>query len=227
VDRVFKPLLERGNPRPIVEKTRGDKEMKEIYASGDSETTKDVQTAQAERRSFVLDDDEILRLARWAIAIEAHYERPMDIEWAKDGRTGDLLIVQARPETVQSQKEAGVLKTYRLKEKSERLLTGLAIGQAVAAGEASVIGDVDDMDLFPDGAILVTGMADPDWVPIMKRAAGIVTDHGGRTSHAAIVSRELGIPDIVGTGEATEILQDGQGITISCAEGDCAIERPQ
>ena len=218
--RVFKPLLERENLRPIVEKTRGDKEMKEIYASGGSETTKDVQTTQAERRSFVLDDDEILRLARWAIAIETHYERPMDIEWAKDGRTGDLFIVQARPETVQSQKKAGVLKTYRLKEKSERLLTGLAIGQAVAAGEASVIGDVDDMDLFADGAILVTGMTDPDWVPIMKRAAGIVTDHGGRTSHAAIVSRELGIPAIVGTGEATEILQDGQEITISCAEGD-------
>jgi len=218
--RVFKPLLERENLRPIVEKTRGDKEMKEIYASGGSETTKDVQTTQAERRSFVLDDDEILRLARWAIAIETHYERPMDIEWAKDGRTGDLFIVQARPETVQSQKKAGVLKTYRLKEKSERLLTGLAIGQAVAAGEASVIGDVDDMDLFADGAILVTGMTDPDWVPIMKRAAGIVTDHGGRTSHAAIVSRELGIPAIVGTGEATEILQDGQEITICCAEGD-------
>jgi len=218
--RVFKPLLERENLRPIVEKTRGDKEMKEIYASGGSETTKDVQTTQAERRSFVLDDDEILRLARWAIAIETHYERPMDIEWAKDGRTGDLFIVQARPETVQSQKEAGVLKTYRLKQKSERLLTGLAIGQAVAAGEACVIGDVDDMDLFADGAILVTGMTDPDWVPIMKRAAGIVTDHGGRTSHAAIVSRELGIPAIVGTGEATEILQDGQEITISCAEGD-------
>jgi len=218
--RVFKPLLERENLRPIVEKTRGDKEMKEIYASGGSETTKDVQSTQAERRSFVLDDDEILRLARWAIAIETHYERPMDIEWAKDGRTGDLFIVQARPETVQSQKEAGVLKTYRLKQKSERLLTGLAIGQAVAAGEACVIGDVDDMDLFADGAILVTGMTDPDWVPIMKRAAGIVTDHGGRTSHAAIVSRELGIPAIVGTGEATEILQDGQEITISCAEGD-------
>ncbi len=218
--RVFKPLLERENLRPIVEKTRGDKEMKEIYASGGSETTKNVQTTQAERRSFVLDDEEILWLARWAVAIEDHYERPMDIEWAKDGRSDDLFIVQARPETVQSQKEASLLKTYRLKERSEKLLTGLAVGQAVAAGETCVIADVEEMDRFEDDAILVTGMTDPDWVPIMKRAAGIVTDHGGRTSHAAIVSRELGIPAIVGTGEATEVLQDGQDITISCAEGD-------
>ena len=218
--RAFKPLLGQENQRPIIEKTVGDKEMKEIYASGGSETTKSVHTTQAERRSFVLDDDEILRLARWAVIIEQHYERPMDIEWAKDGQSGALFIVQARPETVQSQKEASLLKTYRLKEKSHRLLTGLAIGQAVAAGEACVIKDVDEMDRFAEDAILVTGMTDPDWVPIMKQAAGIVTDHGGRTSHAAIVSRELGIPAIVGTGEATETLQDGQEITISCAEGD-------
>ena len=218
--RVFKPLLGRQELRPIVEKSLGAKEKKEIYATGGSETTKDVQTTQAERRSFVLDDDEILRLARWAVTIEDHYERPMDIEWAKDGQSGDLFIVQARPETVQSQKEASLLKTYRLKEKGERLLTGLAIGQAVAAGEACVIEDVEEMERFADDAILVTGMTDPDWVPIMKRAAGIVTDHGGRTSHAAIVSRELGIPAIVGAGEATHALNDGQEITISCAEGD-------
>jgi len=218
--RVFKPLLGREGLRPIIEKTLGDKEKKEIYASGGSETTKDVQTTQAERRSFVLDDDEILRLARWAATIEDHYERPMDIEWAKDGQSGDLFIVQARPETVQSQKEASLLKTYRLKEKGERLLTGLAIGQAVAAGEACVIEDVEEMERFADDAILVTGMTDPDWVPIMKRAAGIVTDHGGRTSHAAIVSRELGIPAIVGAGEATDRLHSGQEITISCTEGD-------
>ena len=216
--RVFKPLLGEEDLIPIIEKTLGEKEAKEIYASGGSETIKRVKTSQAERRSFVLNDEEILQLGRWGAAIEAHYDRPMDIEWAKDGALDELFIVQARPETVQSQKEAGSLKTYTLQEEGEVILEGLAIGEAIANGKACVIESVDNIDQFEEGSILVTGMTDPDWVPIMKQAAGIVTDHGGRTSHAAIVSRELGIPAVVGTGEATEVLETGQAITLSCAE---------
>ena len=150
-----------------------------VYAKGGSKTTRNVDTSSKEQASFVLGDDEILQLARWAKAIEAHYERPMDIEWAKDGEDGDLYIVQARPETVQSQKEAGTLKTYRLKEKGERILLGTAIGEAIAVGKACVIESPDDSDQFEDDGILVTGATDPDWVPIMKKAAGIVTDYGG------------------------------------------------
>jgi pyruvate,water dikinase len=218
--RVFKPVLGTESLRPIIEKSRGDKEQKMVYTTGGSETTKNVDTSRRERQSFVLDDGEILQLGRWAAVIEEHYGMPMDIEWAKDGETGELFIVQARPETVQSQKEAGSLKTYTLKEKGETLVTGLAIGEAIAAGDVCVIKSADEIDRFQDDAILVTGMTDPDWVPIMKQASGIITDYGGRTSHAAIVSRELGIPAIVGTGDATHILEDDQTVTISCAEGD-------
>lgn len=217
---VFKPLLDRPSLKPIIEKALGSKEKKMIYAVGGSETTKNVETTTHERRAFVLNDDEILQLARWAQIIESHYGRPMDIEWAKDGENGALYIVQARPETVQSRREAGSLSTYRLTEKGERLLTGVSIGEAIATGEVCVIKNVSEIDRFTDGSILVTGMTDPDWVPVMRRAAGIVTDYGGRTCHAAIVSRELGVPAIVGTGEATHVLKTGQPITLSCAEGD-------
>jgi pyruvate,water dikinase len=217
---VFKPLLGRNDFRPIIEKNLGAKEKKLVYAVGGSRTTKNLDTAGEERRAFVLKDNEILQLARWAAAIESHYRKPMDIEWAKDGDSGRLFIVQARPETVQSRKQAASLKTYVLKQKGKRLLTGLSIGEAVAAGEVCLIKSAGDIAQFKDGAILVTEMTDPDWVPIMRRARGIVTDHGGRTCHAAIVSRELGIPAIVGTVRATEILKNGQQITISCAEGD-------
>jgi pyruvate,water dikinase len=218
--RVFKPKLDQAELKPIIEKSLGEKEKKMVYTSGGSETTKNVDTSTTERQSFVLADGEILQLGRWAAAIEDYYQKPMDIEWAKDGHSGELFIVQARPETVQSQKEAGSLKTYRLKEEGKVLISGLAIGEAIAAGKACVIKSADEMDLFEDDSILVTGMTDPDWVPIMKRAAGIVTDYGGRTSHAAIVSRELGVPAVVGTEEATELLQDEQEITLSCAEGE-------
>lgn len=218
--RVFKPLLQQSHFNPLIEKTMGSKEKKLVYAQGSSQTTQNVGTSQAEQQSFVLDDEEILQLAQWAVTIESHYQKPMDMEWAKDGETGELFIVQARPETVQSQKQADALKTYKLKQKGEQLLTGLSIGSAIAAGQVCRIKSTDDIDRFQDNAILVTPMTDPDWVPIMKRAAGIVTDQGGRTCHAAIVSRELGIPAIVGTGKATEILQQGQEITISCAEGE-------
>ncbi len=217
---VFKPLIDRAGLMPIIEKSLGSKEKKLIYAMGGTKATKSIDTSKKERSAFVLSDDEILDLARWTVIIEKHYGRPMDIEWAKDGETGELFIVQARPETVQSRKEADVMKTYRLKEKGPRLFSGLSIGDAIAQGEVCLIKSVHDISHFREGAILVTEMTDPDWVPIMKRAAGIVTDQGGRTCHAAIVSRELGIPAIVGTGEATQVLKDGQPVTISCAEGD-------
>jgi pyruvate,water dikinase len=217
---VFKPLLESGRYRPIIEKTLGPKERKMIYAEGGSGRTRIVNTTRRERQSFVLSDDEILELGRWAVIVEKHYGRPMDMEWAKDGDTGELYMVQARPETVQSVKQAGRIKTYRLKQGGKRLLTGAAIGEAIAAGKACVIRSADDIDRFREGAILVTESTDPDWVPVMKKAAGIITDHGGTTSHAAIVSRELGVPAIVGTQSGTELLRDGQEITLSCAEGD-------
>jgi pyruvate, water dikinase len=217
---VFKPLLAQQKLRPIIEKTLGDKTKKLVYSRGGGRTTKNIQTPRDERHAFVLSDEEILQLARWACAIEKHYGKPMDIEWAKDGDSGGLFIVQARPETVHSQRAAGVLKTYRLTGQGEQLLTGLSIGDAIAAGKVCVIRSPDKIDRFEDGSILVTEMTDPDWVPIMSRATGIITDYGGRTSHAAIVSRELGIPAIVGTGEGTDVLRHGQEVTMSCAEGD-------
>lgn len=179
--RVFKPLLDDSDTRPIITKRLGDKAKKMVYTEGSSATTKNVETSQRERRRFVLDDDQILRLARWARAIESYYERPMDIEWAQDGLEDVLYIVQARPETVQSQKEAAQFRHYELKEEGERLVSGLAIGQGIATGPVCIIEDTDEIDRFEQGAILVTGMTDPDWVPIMKQAAGIITDHGGRT----------------------------------------------
>lgn len=217
---VFKPHLSDRSLRPIIEKTLGGKERKIVYAAGGSARTAIVDTDWRERRSFVLSDDEILELGRWAVVVERHYGRPMDMEWAKDGETGELHMVQARPETVQSADRSTVLRTYRLKQKGRRLVSGAAVGRSIAVGEACVIHSVDDIDRFRPGAILVTEMTDPDWVPVMKTAAGIVTDHGGTTSHAAIVSRELGVPAVVGTGQATRILRDRQAITLSCAEGD-------
>ncbi len=217
---VFKPLIGKEGVLPVIGRTLGAKEKKIVYGGGRSATTKTTPTSKKEQGSFSLTDEEVMRLSRWAVAIEEHYDRPMDIEWAKDGESGELFIVQARPETVQSQKQAKALKTYRLKETGDLILTGVSIGQAVAAGKAQIIKDASEIEKFKDDAILVTGMTDPDWEPIMKRAAGIVTDHGGRTSHAAIVSRELGIPAVVGTGEATNTIEDDQEITISCAEGD-------
>ncbi len=217
---VFKPLLNQKLCLPIIEKKCGSKEIKMIYAKGSERPVVNVPTSQAERGSFVLSDEEIIRLGRWACTIEAHYGCPMDIEWARDGDSGDLFIVQARPETVQSRAEAGSIKTYTLTEKGKKLVSGLAIGDAVVNGQVCIILDVKDIADFVEGAVLVTGTTDPDWVPIMKKAAAIVTDHGGRTSHAAIVSRELGLPAIVGTGNATKLLHDRQDVTISCAEGD-------
>jgi pyruvate,water dikinase len=217
---VFKPLLHEKNLAPILEKKLGAKEKKFVYGASGRETTKTIATSEEERESFVLSDEDILKLARWAVAIEEHYHRPMDIEWAKDGETGELFIVQARPETVQSRREADSLKTYSLKQKGKRLLTGLAVGDAIATGTVCKLDSPSEIAKFKDGAILVTKITDPDWMPIMKRAAAIITDHGGRTSHAAIVSREMGLPAIVGTGNATATLESGRDVTVSCAEGD-------
>ncbi len=217
---VFKPLLKNEKLLPIVEKRLGGKAKKMIYARGGDQPVRNVPTSRAERASFVLEDDDIVALACWAVAIEEHYGCPMDMEWAKDGDTGELFIVQARPETVQSRKSDAVLKSYSILEEGNVLAEGMSVGDAVVAGNVCVIDDVADIGQFVDGAILVTGNTDPDWVPIMKRAAGIITDHGGRTSHAAIVSRELGLPAIVGTSNGTQVLHDEQEVTISCAQGD-------
>ena len=217
---VFKSLLGRDDFEPIIHKALGAKARKMIYGEDEDGGSKLVDTPREECAAYVLDDEEVLQLARWAVAIENHYGQPMDMEWAKDGKTGDLYIVQARPETVQSRREAGHLKTFRLKERGERLLSGLAIGDAIAAGKVCRLKSVDEIDRFEAESVLVTEITDPDWVPIMKRAAAIVTDHGGRTSHAAIVSRELGLPAIVGAKDATAKLKDGQEVTVSCAEGE-------
>lgn len=216
---VFKPLLSDPKLSPIIEKKRGGKGLKMIYTNESERPTRNVPTSKAERAAFVLGDQEILTLARWACAIENHYGQPMDIEWAKDGRTDEIFIVQARPETVESRREASAVKTYHVKKTGRKLVSGVSIGEAVAAGAVCVIDSPREADRFVDGAILVTRTTDPDWVPLMRRAAAIVTDHGGRTSHAAIVSRELGLPAIVGAGNATHVLHDEQNVTVSCAEG--------
>jgi len=218
--QVYKPFLDNPSLRPIVAKTLGAKEKKMIYTSEAGRTIRNVPTSKAERGRFVLDDDEVIALARMAKTIEAHYGLPMDMEWARDGGTGELFIVQARPETVQSRMDAGNLKSYSIADHGETLVTGISVGSAITTGKVCLIEDVKDIDQFVEGSVLVTGTTDPDWVPIMKKASAIVTDHGGRTSHAAIVSRELGVPAIVGCGDATHLLHSEQEITVSCAEGD-------
>ncbi|QDG66911.1 phosphoenolpyruvate synthase [Pseudarthrobacter sp. NIBRBAC000502772] len=218
--QVFKPLLSDPRFAPIIEKTIGAKERKMIYRRGSHARTRTIDTTDRERRSLVLSDSEILTLARWAVAVEVHYGRPMDMEWAKDGSSGELFMVQARPETVQARRSASVFRIYHLRGSGPLLVSGAAIGESIAHGAVCVVRDARDIGQFRDGAILVAQMTDPDWVPIMQRAAGIVTDHGGPTSHAAIVSRELGVPAIVGTGNATSVLAEGTSITLSCAGGE-------
>ena len=215
---VFKPTLKKGF-KSIIGKKLGSKEIKMIYTSG-KERVKNIETTEEERNSFVLKDDEILKLAEWAMIIEDHYGKPMDIEWAKDGINGKLYIVQARPETVHSQQSMNVIKTYKLIEKGKILVEGQAVGQMIGQGNVNIIKSADEIEKFRKGEVLVTDMTDPDWEPIMKIAAAIVTNKGGRTCHAAIVSRELGIPCVIGTENATEILKNGQKVTVSCAEGE-------
>ncbi len=217
---VFKPLLPVNGMIPIVEKQCGSKAIKMIYDSASGVPTRSVPTSPTEQRTFVLSDAEILKLARWAIVVENHYGCPMDMEWAKDGETGELFMLQARPETVQSRRSQASFRSYRLKAKGKVLASGIAIGDAVVTGLVCLVDSPDRAEHFPKGAVLVAPTTDPDWLPVMRQASAIVTDHGGRTSHAAIVSRELGLPAIVGAGNVTGVLKDGQNVTISCAEGD-------
>ena len=217
--QVFKPLLSNSALKPIIARKCGAKSIKMIYG-GQEEPTRNVPTSKAERQALVLGDDEILTLARWATTIENHYGCAMDMEWARDGNTGRLYIVQARPETVQSNRQGASFQRYAISNKGKTLVKGLSIGDKIVSGRVCLIESARDIGKFIDGSVLVTSTTDPDWVPIMKRAAAIVTDHGGRTSHAAIVSRELGLPAIVGTGDATHLLHTGQDVTVSCAEGE-------
>lgn len=222
---VFKPTLNQGF-EPILRKRLGTKEFKLIYDIGGGRLTRNIPVPLAERSQFALTDSEILQLSRWACLIEQHYSEkrgrytPMDMEWAKDGLTGDLWIVQARPETVQSQKSTQIQASYRLVEKGPLLVTGRSVGERIGSGNVQVIKDPAQLALFHPGDVLVTDKTDPDWEPTMKKASAIVTNRGGRTCHAAIVSRELGLPAVVGTENATAVLQDGQAVTVSCAEGD-------
>ena len=222
---VFKPTLKQGF-RPILHKISGSKEFKLIYDIGGSKMVKNVPVSLEDRSRFAMTDEEILTLARWGCLIEDHYTTqkgrpcPMDIEWAKDGQTGELFIVQARPETVQSRKNLDVLEVYHLKHRGSVLVQGRSVGERIGQGPVRVIQHVQHLKNFRDGDVLVTDKTDPDWEPIMKKASAIVTNRGGRTCHAAIVSRELGLPAIVGAERATAVLKEGQEVTISCAEGD-------
>lgn len=222
---VFKPTLKKGF-RPILKKTVGSKEFKMIYDVGGGKLVKNIPVSLEERHQLVLSDEEILQLSQWACLIEDHYSRkrgqptPMDMEWAKDGVTGELFIVQARPETVHSQKRRDQLEIYHLKEKGKLLLSGRSVGEKIAHGKVRVIQSAIHLTQLKEGEVLVTDKTDPDWEPIMKKAAAIITNRGGRTCHAAIVSRELGLPAIVGTERATELLKEGDEITVSCAEGE-------
>ncbi|WP_306324727.1 phosphoenolpyruvate synthase [Streptomyces venezuelae] len=217
---VFKPSMKDPVLDPVIDVRIGTKRLKTVYA--DTGLTRTIDTPDNERTQRVLDDAEIRTLADWAAAVEEHYGCPMDLEWAKDGLTGELWIVQARPETVQSrQQHTSTLSRRRLTvTPGQPLVTGIAVGEAIGRGPVVALDAPVDLDRFPRGGVLVTGVTDPDWEPVMKRAAAIVTDHGGRTSHAAIVSRELGVPAVVGTGSGTQVLHDGRPVTVSCAEGE-------
>ncbi len=222
---VFKPTLKEGF-KPVIDKRLGEKATKIIYAQEGLHTIKKVDTPVEDRKKFCISDEEILTLAQWGMVIEDYYSKkagkwkPMDIEWAKDGRTHELFIVQARPESVQSRKDVNILEEYKLSQKGKELAIGKSVGKKIATGPAHIIKDVRDISKFKQGEILVTEMTDPDWVPIMRIASAIVTNRGGRTSHAAIVSRELGIPCIVGTNDATQKIKNGQKITVCCSEGE-------
>ncbi|GGM95863.1 hypothetical protein GCM10007092_06680 [Thermus composti] len=220
---VHKEALKAGY-KALVYKRLGAKELTLVYDPKEGRL-KNRPTPVYLRQRFALEDEEVLRLADWSLKIEAHYSKkrgsptPMDIEWAKDGPTGELFILQARPETVHSQKSP-VLRVYRLRERGEVLAEGLAVGETIATGKARILKDPKEMDRFREGEVLVTETTNPDWEPIMKKAAAIVTERGGRTSHAAIVARELGVPAVVGAVGATRSIPEGEAVTVSCAEGE-------
>lgn len=222
---VFKPTLKEGF-KPILKKTLGSKEFKLIYDTGGEKMTRNVPVDPIDRKRFAIDDEDILKLARWACLIEEHYSEvrghfcPMDIEWAKDGLTDELFIVQARPETIHGGRELKVLKTFHLKEHGQVLATGHSVGERIGHGVARVVESAENLDQVEEGDVLVTDRTDPDWEPIMKKASAIVTNRGGRTCHAAIISRELGVPAIVGAENATTAIPSGSMVTVSCAEGD-------
>lgn len=227
---VFKPTLKSGF-KPLIHKTLGSKEIKMIYDIGGSKLTKNIPVSLPDRVRYCLSDADVLQLAKWAVIIEEHYSKvhgkytPMDIEWAKDGETDQLFIVQARPETVQSQKSNNVLKSYSLdasvaEADKTLLVTGKSVGEMIGSGKACVVKSVHHISRFRSGDVLITDRTDPDWEPIMKQAAAIVTNQGGRTCHAAIIARELGIPAVVGCGNATHLIEDGTQVTVTCASGD-------
>ncbi len=222
---VHKPTLKQGF-KPIIEKTLGRKALRMIYNTKGKNPVKNIPVSEADRKKFVLTDDEILTLAKWVTIIEEHYTKkrktytPMDTEWAKDGTTGKLFIVQARPETVMSQRNVNVLEDYVLQKKGQVLVKGKSVGARIGAGKVNVIKSTANIDKFKKGEVLVTEMTDPDWEPIMKIASAIVTNRGGRTCHAAIISRELGIPCVVGTMNGSDLLKNGEAVTVSCAEGE-------
>lgn len=222
---VHKPTLADGF-RPLLRRELGEKAVEMVYAEGGSSTVIERPVSGSRRRAFVLTDDDALELARWAVRIERHYSETaghpvaMDLEWAKDGRDGQLYIVQARPETVFSQRSAAKLEFFRMRGKGQLITRGKSVGSRVATGTARIVHSARDLTTFKDGEVLVAPMTDPDWEPVMKRASAIVTDHGGRTCHAAIVSRELGLPCVVGTGNGSALIETSQVVTVSCAEGD-------
>ena len=216
---VFQPTLKKGF-KPIIEKNLGSKALKLIYSAEGKASTKNVAVPKEDRKKFCITDGEIIKLAEWATIIEDHYKRPMDMEWAKDGVTGKLFIVQARPETAQSVRDVNVLEEYIIGKKSRILCSGASVGYKIGKGKVNLIKDVSGIENFKKGEVLVTEMTDPDWEPIMKIASAIVTNSGGRTCHAAIVSRELGIPCVVGTRICTEVIKNGKDVTVSCAEGE-------
>ncbi|HEX9583618.1 MAG TPA: phosphoenolpyruvate synthase [Gammaproteobacteria bacterium] len=216
---VYKPALRAGR-KSILRRERGGKALKMVYSDNPAKRVDVVDVAAVDRLRFSLADEEVEQLARYALQIEAHYGRPMDIEWGKDGESGELFILQARPETVQSRGDGQRLERFELKEKGDVLARGRSIGQRIGAGPARLVLDVSEMHRVKPGDVLITDMTDPDWEPIMKRASAIVTNRGGRTCHAAIIARELGIPAVVGTRDATTAVEDGRKVTVSCAEGD-------
>jgi len=222
---VFKPCLQK-NYKPIIQKTLGTKEIKMVYTVEGESSTKNVPVSAFERSNFILSDEDVIRLAQWGMKIEEHYSKKaghhvaMDIEWAKDGMTQQLFIVPGETGDGESQTNKNVLETYVLKERGKVLTQGKSVGEKIGSGPVSVLSSVREIGKFKKGEILVTQMTDPDWEPILKLASGIVTDRGGRTCHAAIISREMGIPCVVGTGNGSEVLTECQSATVCCAEGE-------